>query len=153
MTRQLLAIVSLSQPAPASSANRQELTVPLPTGTQWNTSNPLGETVVCEFAGEVVAALPKGERAFQLSATRSDQPLRTVFTGVGTRHPRTKGNGGEAPLRVMAATPTMLVLVEDTAFGNQVVYTLLRDKKVAFMSKAYDLLGMPFGTLSIGTCY
>lgn len=127
-------------------------------GTQeWTqTPRPLGDVVVCEFRGAAYASyddVPHQEPSPQFEL-RPGEVLRVTFTGLGSQHPRVKGNSGEAPLELLKNTEAEWLLVEQTAGGIPVFYNISKLTRSIIWTKAYTTArGRPFGFLSVGRCF
>ena len=117
----------------------------------WKQSqSPYSDSVVCTL--KISAVTDFEENCISGEINIDKKPTTLTFVDIDTDTPSIVGNlGDKAPLLKIDNGSTVY-LIEKTGLGNINIFTLFRDKNIMIMSKQYNLLGKPFGTIMIGDC-
>jgi len=122
------------------------------------TSNdPLSsELIVCQF--DTTASFSRegndqdvSESKIEYSIDKQSEPVVLTFANLSSS-PIMKGNGGEVPLTIVKNTDELMLLAEQSFFGDTFFYTIFKKEKTAVWQKAYLLVDTPFALVSMGYC-
>lgn len=83
-----------------------------------------------------------------------DQDVTIAFLDLDTKTPKVKGNNGQANLIKVIDSENNFTLIEEEpiTFGTVNVYTIFKKERVATWTKQYELITIPYASLSMGYC-
>ena len=115
------------------------------------------DIIVCRF--DYVADFFESENNQDLSTAKIDykigkqkNPITLTFANLSGQNPSMKGNAGEVPLTILKNNDEMMLLAEESAFGDLFLYTIFKKQKVATWQKSYLLINSPYAMVSMGYC-
>jgi hypothetical protein len=82
------------------------------------------------------------------------KPNTSTFVDLDTENPKMAGNMGQDELIKAYEDEKILHMItkDSLSFGNLITYTIFKNEGLAIWAKSYDMLGVPFGMMSIGYC-
>lgn len=85
--------------------------------------------------------------------TGNKDQFTVIFAGLDSTTPTFKGNMGEEKLKILRNVGDAIWLAEEPLLGGINVWTIFFNKKVALMSKQYQVFGSDIiGMMGQGTC-
>lgn len=115
------------------------------------------DIIVCRF--DVVSDFIKSENndgtsvsKIKYGTEKQKNPIPLTFANLSGTNPTMKGNAGEVPIIILRNDNEVLLLAEQSTFGDMFLYTIFKKQKVATWQKSYLLIGSPYAMVSMGYC-
>lgn len=95
-----------------------------------------------------------GYREIKFALNENSQPITISFTDLDTDKPKMRGNAGQDDLIKIVDTEDVVTLIEKSplSMGTLQSFTVFKKTGVGIWTKQYDLIGTPFGLVSMGYC-
>lgn len=115
-------------------------------------NDPLSsEIIVCRF--DVVSDFVKrNDEDIKYETQKSSEPINLTFAGLSGPSPMMKGNSSEVPILILKNTDDLMIIMEESGFGDVFFYTIFKKEKVAVWQKAYKLIDHPYAHVAMGYC-
>jgi Na+-transporting NADH:ubiquinone oxidoreductase subunit NqrC len=120
---------------------------------------PLSQSASCNFDKDVSVTFPEinnqlKDKEIRFQFNKNTSPIGISFIDLDTNKPIMRGNAGQDDLIKIIDNEDIVTVVEKdpVSFGTLQSFSIFKKFGVAIWSKQYDLLGLPFGLISMGYC-